>query len=243
MAEVLLGPLDDAGTERQVSFCMWPALCLVLRLCCAPGKVPGRGDLASSCGVSWTPASTCMGADVTSSACGQLMQLLVQHAPMLQVLIDIGAGMGIFSLAAAARGHKAYAFELSPKSLASLEASISANGFQDLVSVQKVRRSASIRNPEWLAPRPTPEVSSAKQHMYSQGLHQPWCFGTGTTCLTGTWSSDCLTAPALNYIKSSTPSGACSWTWLAAMGTLPCTPSALAQISQPFPACHGRPSR
>ena len=50
--------------------------------------------------------------------------------------------MGIFSLAAAARGHKAFAFELSPKSLASLEASINANGFQDLVSVQKVRWSA-----------------------------------------------------------------------------------------------------
>ncbi len=47
--------------------------------------------------------------------------------------------MGMFSLAAAARGHKAYAFELSPKSLASLEASINASGFQDLVSVQKVR--------------------------------------------------------------------------------------------------------
>ena len=31
------------------------------------------------------------------------------------------------------------------------------------------------RNPEWLAPKPTPEVSSAKQQKYSQGLHQSWC--------------------------------------------------------------------
>ncbi len=46
--------------------------------------------------------------------------------------------MGMFSLAAAARGHKAYAFELSPKSLASLEASIEFNGFQHLITVQKV---------------------------------------------------------------------------------------------------------
>ena len=59
-------------------------------------------------------------------------------APPLQVLLDIGAGMGMFSLAAAARGHKAYAFELSPKSLASLEASIEFNGFQHLITVQKV---------------------------------------------------------------------------------------------------------
>ena len=46
--------------------------------------------------------------------------------------------MGMFSLAAAARGHKAYAFEMSPKSLASLEASIEFNGFQHLITVQKV---------------------------------------------------------------------------------------------------------
>ena len=54
------------------------------------------------------------------------------------MLLDIGAGMGMFSLAAAASGHKAYAFELSPKSLASLEASIEFNGFQHLITVQKV---------------------------------------------------------------------------------------------------------
>ena len=62
----------------------------------------------------------------------------LHHPPPLQVLLDIGAGMGMFSLAAAARGHKAYAFELSPKSLASLEASVEFNGFQHLITVHKV---------------------------------------------------------------------------------------------------------
>ncbi len=34
----------------------------------------------------------------------------------LQVLLDIGAGQGLFSLAAAARGHRAIALEASPLS-------------------------------------------------------------------------------------------------------------------------------
>ena len=56
----------------------------------------------------------------------------------MQVLLDIGAGQGLFSLAAAARGHRAIAFELSAKSIASMEASIAFNGFQDLVTLHKV---------------------------------------------------------------------------------------------------------
>ena len=55
-----------------------------------------------------------------------------------QVLLDIGAGQGLFSLAAAARGHRAIAFELSPNSLASFEASMAFNGFQDLITLHKV---------------------------------------------------------------------------------------------------------
>jgi cyclopropane fatty-acyl-phospholipid synthase-like methyltransferase len=57
---------------------------------------------------------------------------------ILQVLLDIGAGQGLFSLAAAARGHRAIAFELSANSLASMEASIAFNGFQDLLTLHKV---------------------------------------------------------------------------------------------------------
>ena len=55
------------------------------------------------------------------------------------MLLDIGAGQGLFSLAAAARGHRAIAFELSPNSLASFEASMAFNGFQDLITLHKVQ--------------------------------------------------------------------------------------------------------
>ena len=54
------------------------------------------------------------------------------------MLLDIGAGQGLFSIAAAARGHRAIAFELSPNSLASFEASMAFNGFQDLITLHKV---------------------------------------------------------------------------------------------------------
>lgn len=51
------------------------------------------------------------------------------------VLVDVGAGQGFFSLAAAARGHRVIAFEASPTSLAALKAGIAYNGFGDLISV------------------------------------------------------------------------------------------------------------
>ncbi len=56
-----------------------------------------------------------------------------------QVLLDVGAGSGYFSLAAAARGHRAIAFELANASLASFEASIAYNGFGRLIMLHKVR--------------------------------------------------------------------------------------------------------
>lgn len=59
--------------------------------------------------------------------------------------MDIGAGPGLFSLAAAARGHRAIAFELSPNSLASFEASMAFNGFQDLITLHKVHVQATYR--------------------------------------------------------------------------------------------------
>lgn len=59
-----------------------------------------------------------------------------QHA--LQVLLDVGAGSGFFSLAAAARGHSAIAFELGPVPAASFEASIAHNGFQDRVQLHRL---------------------------------------------------------------------------------------------------------
>lgn len=57
----------------------------------------------------------------------------------MQVLLDVGAGSGYFSMAAAARGHRVIAFELSPRSLLSFEASIAYNGFQDRIVLHKAR--------------------------------------------------------------------------------------------------------
>jgi hypothetical protein len=56
----------------------------------------------------------------------------------LQVLLDVGAGNGYFSLAAAARGHDVIAFELSNASLASFESSAKYNGFLKAISLHKV---------------------------------------------------------------------------------------------------------
>jgi FkbM family methyltransferase len=52
----------------------------------------------------------------------------------LQTLVDVGAGLGLFSLAAAARGHRAVAFELAPQSLSALRAAVQHNGFGALVT-------------------------------------------------------------------------------------------------------------
>ena len=48
---------------------------------------------------------------------------------------DVGAGYGLVTLAAAARGHRVHAFELGPASLEALEASLAHNGFEHLVQV------------------------------------------------------------------------------------------------------------
>ena len=58
---------------------------------------------------------------------------------LVQVLVDVGAGVGYFSLAAAARGHQAIAFELSTKSVASFEASMDYNGFITAITLHKAR--------------------------------------------------------------------------------------------------------
>ena len=48
-------------------------------------------------------------------------------------LVDIGAGYGVYTMTAAARGHKVLAVELASRSRAALEASVRANGFHDRV--------------------------------------------------------------------------------------------------------------
>eukprot|EP00775_Hariotina_reticulata_P008242 gene8242-8432_t len=51
------------------------------------------------------------------------------------VLVDVGAGHGFFSLAAAARGHHVVAFETSSGSLAAFKASIAYNGFGNAIEL------------------------------------------------------------------------------------------------------------
>ena len=54
------------------------------------------------------------------------------------MLLDIGAGIGYYSLAAAARGHRVIAAELSPTSTASIEASIKYTGFGKAITLHNV---------------------------------------------------------------------------------------------------------
>lgn len=51
------------------------------------------------------------------------------------VLVDVGAGYGLASLAAASRGHKVLAFEVGSKSLEAFKESISRNLFGDMISL------------------------------------------------------------------------------------------------------------
>ena len=54
------------------------------------------------------------------------------------IFVDVGAGQGLFSLAAASRGHRAIAFEASARSVASLRASVRYNALEALVDLHEV---------------------------------------------------------------------------------------------------------
>ena len=57
--------------------------------------------------------------------------------PAPQVLLDIGAGLGLFTLSAAARGHRVIAMEASPPSGEALQESLAFNGWGKLVTVHR----------------------------------------------------------------------------------------------------------
>lgn len=63
---------------------------------------------------------------------------MTKVAILLQALVDIGAGIGMFSLAAASRGHPVIAFEQANNSLQSFQASIDYNGFGKLITLHQV---------------------------------------------------------------------------------------------------------
>lgn len=88
-------------------------------------------------------------------------------------LVDIGSGLGYFSLAAAARGFKAIAFEASPRSLQPIVASIRFNGFQDRIRLYNVSLGARPEGICTAAVDPTampPAVSAADLGSSAGGL-------------------------------------------------------------------------
>ena len=54
------------------------------------------------------------------------------------MLVDVGAGMGYFSLAAAARGHSVIAFELATRSLVSFAASMQHSNLSHAITLHQV---------------------------------------------------------------------------------------------------------
>ena len=65
----------------------------------------------------------------------------------VQVLVDVGAGMGYFSLAAAARGHSVIAFELATKSLVSFAASMRHNNLSHAITLHQVSCGCKLDGP------------------------------------------------------------------------------------------------
>lgn len=109
------------------------------------------------------------------------------------VLVDVGAGYGFLSLAAASRGHRVHAFELGPGSVAALEASIERNSFGHLVTIHKVPLGAAQhRGPACLEFQPGLALSDAmNQHTanvmlakmeIAQGYSHPDVHATTLNC-------------------------------------------------------------
>lgn len=67
---------------------------------------------------------------------GATAQQPAQAAGLGSTFVDVGAGLGFFSLAAAARGHHVVALEASAHSRSAMQASLKYNGLQGLVDVR-----------------------------------------------------------------------------------------------------------
>lgn len=102
----------------------------------------GQGDLQSGSDISsvlsnwgvWQPGlSPSRRPTVVDALIGSL-----RGKTRYATFVDVGAGIGYFSLAAAARGHRVLAFEVSNKSTHALKSSIEYNGFEHLVKLHAV---------------------------------------------------------------------------------------------------------
>ena len=82
-------------------------------------------------------------------------------------LLDIGAGIGFFSLAAAARGHDVEAFETSAMSLEAFEDSRKRNGFEDFIKIHKIALGEASFTKEYrVSGETSPEVLHTVRHGY-----------------------------------------------------------------------------
>lgn len=91
-------------------------------------------------------------------------------------LVDVGAGYGFLTLAAAARGHRVHAFEMAPLSLEAFEASIAYNGFEHLVTLHKVPLGAPQQE-EDICVVPKPSLS-AQLHSSGNNSNSSSSFAT-----------------------------------------------------------------
>ncbi|EFJ45370.1 hypothetical protein VOLCADRAFT_105912 [Volvox carteri f. nagariensis] len=108
----------------------------------------GQGDMQSGSDVSahLTSWGTWQAAMSRPSRRPQVVEALVGAlGPPSQgtVLVDVSAGTGFFSLAAAARGHKVVSFETSPRSIEAFSFSIVYNGFEDRIRLYNVSLGAA----------------------------------------------------------------------------------------------------
>jgi FkbM family methyltransferase len=69
---------------------------------------------------------------------GALSRAAEAHPETNLSFLDIGAGLGLYTLTAAARGHHVYATELAARSVALLNDSIRRNGVEELVTLHNV---------------------------------------------------------------------------------------------------------
>ncbi|KAL4425799.1 hypothetical protein ABPG75_009815 [Micractinium tetrahymenae] len=95
---------------------------------------------------------------------------LVSSSDQPPTLVDVGAGYGLFTLAAAARGHPVLAFEAAPKSAAALAASISYNGFPTTLVRQPLGDTAGTACLEVADVLP-PTIAESVPHGYNSLEH------------------------------------------------------------------------
>jgi FkbM family methyltransferase len=88
-------------------------------------------------------------------------ELALDLAPPAGVILDLGAHLGTFALAAAATGRRVIAVEASPRNAELLCESARANGFDDLVTVVPVAVSNRSRTVRFQQKGPWGQVSSS----------------------------------------------------------------------------------